>query len=155
MRERRAFLIPALLVVSVFLVLCIGLLTRQPMRNLGAVQTLYQVQARQIALAGIEQARQRLVGDIDQSVVNTTFSSSLQRVGSTESLGGFIVTLDATWAGPPYHVLRVESEGFYGNLVRPHSRYVLRATLDVRNELGPGVPNPSYLHLMRWQESVP
>jgi hypothetical protein len=155
MKSRRAFLVPALLVVSVFMVLCIGLLTRQPMRNLAAVQSLYQVQARQIALAGIEQARQRLASDFNTTVSNTSFSDSVTSVGGSTALGSYLVTLDGTWSITPFYVVNVESEGFYGDPVRPLSRYVLRATLDVREEGSPGVPNPGYLRLLRWQESVP
>ena len=146
---RKAFIVPALLVVATFLVLCVGLLSRQPMRNLGAMQSLYQIQARQMSLAGIEEARLRLAGDIDQGVTNTTFSSTV------ETVGAYVVSFDASWAGKPWYVLRVESEGFHGDPSKPVARYVLRATLDIRQELSPGRPNPDYLSLLRWQESVP
>lgn len=147
---------PALLVVALFMVLCVGMLSRQPMRNLGAMQTHYQVQARQVALAGMEEIRLRLAGDLHQSTAtNTTFSRELSEAGSTKALGSYVVTLDATWSKAPFYVLRIESEGFYGPATRPTARYVLRATLDVREETAPGVPNPDYLKLLRWQESVP
>lgn len=151
---KRAFIVPALLVVSIFMVLCIGLLSRQPMRNLGAMQAQYQVQARQIALAGIEEARLRLCGDSLQTMTNTTFSRELSEAGGG-MVGSYLVNWDSSWSEAPYYVLRVESEGFYGSAVKPQARYVLRATLDVRKELAPDKPNPDYLSLLRWQESVP
>lgn len=152
---RRAFIIPALLVISVFMVLVIGLLTKQPLRNLGAMQTLYQIQARQVAVAGIEEARLRLAGDINQSISNTTLSFEVCEAGTTTPLGSYLVVLDASWAVAPFRVLRVESEGFFGPSVKPLARYVIRATLDARPLLSPGNRNPKYLHVLRWQESVP
>jgi hypothetical protein len=153
---RRGFLVPAMLVVSVFMVLCVGMLSRQPMRNLGAMQTHYQVQARQMALAGMEEIRVRLAGDRHQSTVaNATMAREVPEAGSTEGIGSYVVTLDTTWNKQPYGVLRIESEGFYGPATRPKARYVLRATLDGRQELEEDKPNPAYLTLLRWQESVP
>lgn len=152
---RRAFVVPALLVIATFMVLCVGLISRQPMRNLGAMQSLYQIQARQISLAGIEEARLRLAGDINQGATNTTFSRTVETAPGAAPLGTYVVSFDASWAVKPYYVLRVESEGFNGSPTKPLARYVLRATVDIRAELGPGKPNPKYLSLLRWQESVP
>ncbi|MFN8610958.1 MAG: hypothetical protein U0931_25680 [Vulcanimicrobiota bacterium] len=152
---KRAFIVPALLVISIFLVLCVGLLTRQPMRNLGSMQSQYQVQARQMALAGIEESRLRLAGDTLQTLTNTTFSSPVSQAGGGPPIGSYLVTFDSTWSDKPYYVMRVESEGFYGPATRPQARYVLRATVDVRQQLESGEVNPDYLKLLRWQESVP
>ncbi|MBS2038305.1 hypothetical protein JST97_25200 [bacterium] len=151
---RRAFIVPALLVVAIFMVLCVGLLSRQPMRNLGAMQSQYQVQARQVALAGIEEARLRLAGDSAQTLTNTTFSRDLSEAGGAP-VGSYLVNIDSSWCEEPFCVLRVESEGFYGAAIKPQARYVLRVTLDVRPELAPNKLNPDYLQLLRWQESVP
>ena len=153
---KRGFIVPALLVVSIFMVLCVGMLSRQPMRNLGALQTHYQVQARQMALAGMEEIRLRLAGDVHQSTVaNTTLSRGLPEAGGSEAVGSYVVTLDTSWVKKPYYVLRIESEGFFGSATRPRARYVLRCTLNGREKLDDDEPNPDYLTLLRWQESVP
>lgn len=152
---RKAFIVPALLVIATFMVLCIGLLTRQPFRNQGAFQNLYQAQARQLAVSGVEEARLRLAGDVNQALTSTTFSRLVSAASGGAPVGSYLVTLDATWVGPPYFVMRVESEGFLGSAVSPQARYVIQATVDVREEVSPGLPNPDYLQLYRWRESVP
>lgn len=146
---RRAFIVPAILIIATFMVLAIGLLTRQPLRNQAAFQNHYQQQARQMALAGLEEERLRLAGDVEHTYGNTTLSRALDNT-SGQPVGSYTVTLDASWSVPPFHVLRVESEGFFGSATRPLARYVIRATVDVRP-----APNPDFLSVLRWQESVP
>lgn len=146
---KRAFIVPAILIVATFMVLAIGLLTRQPLRNQAAFQNHYQQQARQMALAGLEEERLRLAGDVEHTYGNTTLSRALDDTFGNP-VGSYIVTLDASWSTSPFHVLRVESEGFFGPATRPLARYVIRATVDIRP-----APNPDFLAVVRWQESVP
>lgn len=132
---RRGFVVPALLVVAIFMVLCVGMLSRQPMRNLGAMQTHYQVQAR--ARWPWPEWRKP---DCAWAATCTTFARELPAAASTEIIGSYVVTMDASWAEAPFHVLRIESEGFSGSATRPTARYVLRATLDVREKRRLGCP---------------
>lgn len=148
--KRRAFIIPALLLVAVFFVLCLGILSKQPIRNSGALQTLARQQARQIALSGIDQARLFLASEPSLSPLNSDLTGVVETPQS-EFIGSYVVTLDYSWAGSPYRVVQVESEGILGTMASPQARYRLGVTLNIRNPLS----NPDYLMPLRWRESLP
>ncbi len=60
---KRGFLIQSLLLIALLLVFCLGLLGRQPFAYSGAKQTSKMLQARQLAVAGMEDVRVKLERD--------------------------------------------------------------------------------------------
>lgn len=154
--KRRAFIVPALLMTSLFLIMVLGYMSRAPLQRLAAFQTVYQIQARQIALAGMEEARIRIVGDIHLVPSTTTLQRDVKDPNSGAIIGSYLVTLDYSWSHAPWQVVQLESEGFLGPSLAPTARYVLRASIDLdpNNRSGPGA-NPNFYNLVRWRESVP
>jgi len=148
--RRLGFIVPALLLVAVFFVLCLGILSKQPIRNSGALQALARQQARQVALAGIDEARLWLATEPSLSPLNTDFTGQVEDPDSG-LVGSYVVTLDYRWAGSPYGIVQVESEGILGTMASPQARYRLSVTVDITDPLG----NPDYLKPLRWRESLP
>lgn len=148
--KKQAFMVPALLLVAAFFVLCLGILSKQPIRNSGALQALARQQARQVALAGIDEARLWLATEPSLSPLNADFTGQVVEA-QLGLVGSYVVTLDYRWAGPPYGVVQVESEGILGTMASPQARYRLGVTVDIRDPAS----NPDYLKPLRWRESLP
>ncbi len=155
--KRQGFLIASLLLLMVFFVLAVGILTRQPLRRQAALQALYRLQARELALAGIEDARQRLMGDI-HFVPNPLhhYSRTLQSPGAGQ-LGTVDVTLDYSWSGHPYRVLVISSEATLGPTPPHHlAIYRIQATVDLSADSRTGSgPNAQLFEVIRWREPDP
>ena len=151
----RGFLVAALLIIMVFFIVAIGILTKQPNRRLAAFQTHYQVQAREIALAGIDDARLRMLGNIQHTTNNVTYDRVLSSPDGVE-VGVSHVRLDYSWRDPPYQVLLIESEGVLGDPVDPRAIYRVQATIDLKPEARTGGgDNPRLFQVIRWREAVP
>ena len=152
---RRGYVVISLLLLSLLLVICLGLLLRQPMGYAQATARQDGLQARWLAEAGVDHVRVQFMNDgVAWRNHETAPVSYLEQV---EAVGHFRVTLDRRWEGPPYSLLRIESEGMVGSPSQPRARYVVEAVLDLlpvqRN--GSGNPNPDYFQWIEWNERLP
>lgn len=146
MRSRRGILlVTALMVCIVLLLVGMGLLGSQASRYEAARQSTYISQARQLALAGLEDARVKLEMDINfppppgpqQDLFS--YSETLVTAPDPNHWGTYTVVVDMTYATdilypPPTvatgHYIAVTSVGTVGPTVKPIAQYRLRAEID-------------------------
>lgn len=134
--QRGILLITALMVCLVLLLVGMGLLGSQASRYEAAKQTTYISQARQLALAGLEDARIKLEMDINfpppQGPGQELFSYSEILVDDPEKAGSYTVVVDMTYATDTNtgHYIAVTSIGTVGPPIKPIAQYRLRAEID-------------------------
>jgi type II secretory pathway component PulK len=93
---KRGFLIQSLLLIALLLVFCLGLLGRQPFAYSGAKQTSKMLQARQLAVAGMEDVRVKLERDYQTRQLGEvkTVSYVEDVVSGSELVGSYHVTIN-------------------------------------------------------------
>lgn len=144
-RQRGILLVTALMVCIVLLLIGMGLLGSQASRYEAARQSTYISQARQLALAGLEDARMKLEMDINfpppPGPQQELFSYSELLVNDPDPnrWGTYTVVVDMTYANDiPYpppttvtgHYIAVTSVGTVGPTIKPIAQYRLRAEID-------------------------
>lgn len=144
-RPRGILLITALMICIILLLVGMGLLGSQASRYEAAIQSTYISQARQLALAGLEDARAKLELDIDfpprQGPGQFIFSYSETLVDdptpSKTKLGTYSVAVDMTYATDLINpatttgkYIIVTSVGTVGPTIHPISQYRFRAEID-------------------------
>lgn len=156
---RRGFLIQSLLLIALLLVFCLGLLGRQPFAYSGAKQTSKMLQARQLALAGMEDVRVKLERDYQTRQLGEVKSVSYVEdiVSGSELIGSYHVTINQELQEPPFELLQIECEGLLGkDREHPESRVVISAVFDLceKNRQGTG-NNPNFFRFIEWNERLP
>lgn len=142
MSRRRGFLLVlCLLTATLVLLLGLGFLNGAAPRYSAAFQTRMAAQARNLAMAGMEDARVKLQKDPlfppptardDRGQRLYTYAESLTDAGGN-AVGSYVVTVDSSFSQPPCSVLVVKSRGLAGqNPASPAASYVLQAEFDVR-----------------------
>jgi len=152
---KRGYLIMSLLLISLMLVICLGLLLRQPLGLAQANLIQEGLQARFLAESGQEHLRVQLMNDWTSWKNHETAPLSyLERVPPS---GHYRVTLDRRWEAPPYSLLRVESEGLLGDPDNPRIRYLIESVIDVQptDRGGSANPNPDFFQFIEWNERTP
>ena len=134
-RQRGILLITALMVATVLLLVGMGLLGSQSSRYEAARQNSYTSQARQLALAGLEDARVKLEMDINfpppPGPEQTVFSYSETLDTNPASFeGSYSVLVDMTYATDAARYIVVTSVGTVGPPIKPTAQYRLRAEID-------------------------
>lgn len=155
MKPRRGILlVTALMVCVVLLLVGMGLLGSQASRYEAARQSTNISQARQLALAGLEDARIKLEMDINfppppgpqQDLFS--YSETLVTAADPNRWGTYTVVVDMTYANdipypPPLvttgHYIAVTSVGTVGPTVKPIAQYRLRAEIDNQSSGRPPV----------------
>ncbi len=156
---KRGFLIQALLLIALLLVFCLGLLGRQPLAYSGAKQTSKMLQARQLALAGVEDIRVKLERDYQTRQLGQVRSVNYVEdvFNGSETIGSYHVTVNQELQDTPFELLQIECEGLLGkDRQHPESRVVISTLFDLRkeNRQGPG-NNPNYFRFIEWNEKMP
>lgn len=141
MRRPRGFLlITSLLVCVVLLLIGMGLLGSQVSRMEAAKQSGYTAQARQLALAGLEDARLKMELDIEfppppgpgQHVFSYSENLAIPTApGNDPVAASYLVTVDMTHATTdPERYITVTAVGTVGPSIKPIAQYRLRGELD-------------------------
>lgn len=128
-------MITALMVAVVLLLIGMGLLGSQVSRYEASRQQLRSSQARQLALAGLEDARIKLELDIQfppsPGPGQHTFSYSEKLdTGSADFEASYSVVIDLTYATDTAGYIEVVSVGTVGPPIRPLAQYRLRGEID-------------------------
>ena len=165
-RSRGAVLIFALLLSSLLLILGAGFMAQRGLEY-GTVSELQdRAQARELAMAGMEDARVKLekdpffppVGGFGQYTF--TYSEDVMDLDDpTRMVELFIVAVDLSRKTEPYRLVRVQSIGQVTDRRAPdspiRSTYRIYAEVDVASfERGgaPNVPNPRLYQYIDWKE---
>lgn len=164
-RSKGAVLVFALLLSTLLLILGVGFIAQRGLEY-GSVSELQdRAQARELAMAGMEDARVKLekdpffppVGGFGQSTF--TYSEDVLDPDTNRMVGLFTVTVDLSRREEPYRIIRVQA---IGQAVErrapdapPRSTYRIYAEIDVAsNERGGalGVANPRLYQYIEWKE---
>ncbi len=159
---RNGFALPtSLLLLIVIFVLGVGFLAKRISSYRGAVAAQTSSQAKQAALAGMEDVRVKLDKDYNFPPESGpgqelfTYSESLNDLAGT-SVGGYRVTVDRHLQKLPYAVIRVRSEGWSGLANEPKAQHRIYAELDVSQlERGTNTPNPNLYRWINWLDGGP
>ncbi len=128
----------------------------------GSVSELQdKAQARQLAMAGIEDARVKLekdpffpqVGGFGQP--DFTYSEELKDPSDSSLVGIYKVTIDVRLKEEPFRVVRILSAGYAGpDRANPLATYTIYAELDVAtfDREKPGSENPKLFRFIDWRE---
>jgi hypothetical protein len=152
-KQRGILLITALLVAVILLLVGMGLLGSQASRYDAAKQFSYTAQARQLALAGLEDARVKLEMDLnfppEPGPGQEAFSYSETLFKGPPNDGTYTVTVDFAYANDPNSAyIAVTSVGTLGDPIKPIAQYRFRAEID--NKLGGRPAGPSGINANRF-----
>jgi Tfp pilus assembly protein PilX len=146
-KKRGFLLITSLMITVILLLLGMGLLGSQSSRYEASKQSVYTSQARQLALAGLEDARIKLELDVNfppppgPGQVRFSYSESLELPYDPPVAGTYTVTVDMTHADDTGAYIVVTSVGSVGRPTEPVGQYRLRGEID--NQFS-GRPNNSH-----------
>lgn len=151
--SKGSILIVCLLFLSLLLVLGMSFLASRAGDYRGARQSLQALEARGIALAGLEQTRLKLLKDFDFPPIAAVDQPAYEIVETVydpdgKEAGTYMVTLVTDHVGPPYYMLEIQSVGFVGDPLEPSARRKLVAMLDLRDP----DTNPNYFKLTGVQD---
>ena len=140
-RRRRGFLLVLALMVTILIaVISLGLLGVRRGGYASSKAVLESAQARNLALAGMEDLRTKLSKDpffptgIGDEQTEFTYTETVMSVTQpTQKVGSFQVTLDRSRREPPAKVLRLQSVGTAGELQAEAARFTIYAELDLRD----------------------
>lgn len=147
MKSRGILMISALMICAVLLLVGMGLLGSQAARYEAAKQSTYISQARQLALAGLEDARLKLEMDVNfpppPGPEQHSFSySEVLETDPSSYQGTYSVLVDMTYANDdPGRYITVTAIGTVGPPIQPIAQYRMRAEID--NQLTPARPGNS------------
>ena len=155
MRARRGFaLILVLLLIILLLTIGMAFMGKRSPQYDAAYQAALQVQARALAEAGLEDAHQKLMkdlnfpplGDRDQNVFS--YSEQVTEVGSGAVVGYYFVTLDLSWsrrtATPTESfpsIITVTSQGILGeDMTKPAASSRMKMEIEIDTSQVPRTP---------------
>lgn len=124
-RAQSGFLLAfGLMIMVLLLVAGLGFLGKQADRYRAAAATEASSQALEVAMAGLEDARVKLMKD---SKFPPPGEEDLPLYSYTEILhdpsglavGSYMVTIDTSWKGQPSHLFKIEVWGYWGNPANP------------------------------------
>lgn len=140
------------LMLSILLVtMGLGFLGSRVGQYQSTIQSVLAVRARELARAGIEDARTKLNRDnrfpppvgTGQSVF--TYSENFNDA-SGNFVGIYQVSLDSTYAATPFFVQSITSTGIIGPRTAPVASHTYRAYLDI------SPTSPRYFQIIRWED---
>ena len=115
-----------LLLIACLFVVSVGFLSRTRSEASTAQLVTLSAQARELALAGLEGVRVRLLNDakfppkvLENNQDFFSFTEEAADFDGTATLGRYQVHLDRRWMAPPYQVLRVICIGEMGSEANP------------------------------------
>jgi hypothetical protein len=160
-RTRGAILIFALMLCTLLLVIGMGFVAQRSLEYGSVSQLQDKAQARQLAMAGMEDARIKLekdpffpqVGGFGQSTF--TYSEQLLDPSDASVVGVYKVTVDVSLKEEPFRIIRIVAVGDAGpDSADPLATYSIYAELDVASldRDNPGTPNPKLYRYIDWRE---
>lgn len=136
--QRRGFLlVTSLFIIIVLLLMGMGFIGSQASRYAAARRSGEAAQARQLALAGLEDARIKLEMDSQfppQPAVGQpyfSYAESLTLSSSPALRGAYTVLIDRSYEKDPNNVYLITSTGAVGPAEKPIAQYKLIAELDL------------------------
>lgn len=147
-----------LLLLSLFFLLAIGLLSRQPWLRQASNSVLLESQARALALAGLDDARSKLIRDYQfpqRRDLEQRYLVYREPILDLDGnlVGSFRISIDHLYAGYPYLCYRLSSWGLWGEEARPRATYRIDAVFDLSSERrATGVPLRTW-EWMEWNEA--
>ena len=138
--RREGFLVVTALMILIILVLLgMGFLGSQANRYRSVVYSAQAAQARQLAVAGLEDARLKFQNDLDfppppAGPEQTTFSfceSVTMGPAGQQIQGNYQVIINTAYASDPYLVYEVQSVGSIGDPNQPLAQYVLTGEINI------------------------
>lgn len=142
MIRRGGFLmVLVLLLLSLWLIFGLAFLSRSSSQYRAHRAQLASVQARAIAMAGLEQVRAKLDKDPsfpprgaeDQKVF--AYQEEILEPDGTTRAGSVRVVIDRTYGDPPFQVLKIRCTGLVGPRGAPTARRTLEAEWDLAPDL--------------------
>lgn len=156
--RHRGYLMPmAILIMGILVVTGMGFLSAQSRNYRAAVQSSSSHQARSIAVAGVEDARTKLIKDAefpppgDDGQHLFTYQEELREVGGGSVVGKYAVTVDSTYAEAPYYLMVITSRGEEISL---GVHYTVKVELDLApfDRSDPIEENPDPYGILNWSE---
>ncbi|MFA7484390.1 MAG: hypothetical protein WC314_28120 [Vulcanimicrobiota bacterium] len=154
-RARGSILIVVLMLITVLLVMGMGFLASRVGEYRAARQAVLSVQAKGLAMAGMEETRVKLLKDFDFPPIAAIDQPAYQVVepvhdlDGTTVLGFYEATVETDKIAPPYYLLTVDSVGLVGSdRTAPQARRRLRARIDLRDP----DTNPNYFKVVGIQD---
>jgi hypothetical protein len=163
--QQGAILIFALLLSALLLVLGAGFIAQRSLEYGAVSEVQDRAQARQLALAGMEDARVKMekdpffppVGGFGQTTF--TYSEDVLDPDDGDMIGIFTVTVNVGRKEEPFRVIRIQSIGSVVEARSPdtpvRASYRIYGEVDVASlERGgaPGVENPRLFRYIDWKE---
>jgi type II secretory pathway pseudopilin PulG len=161
--NRGSAIIAVLLVSTLLLVLGMGLLSQKATAYEAASRDRMAAQARAVAQAGLVDCQLKFskVRDFppgrSSQAKTFVYGESLED-SAGKRIGSYLVTIDSTWATPPYSVIQVTSVGTVGDAEDPRARYQIFAELDMSRMLrnDPNANNPNFRKWLHYvEQSLP
>jgi len=152
MRKVRAFLLIMVLLLGLLLVtMGLGLLGSRVNQYRSTTQAVLAAEARQLARAGLEDARTKLNRDIrfppTAGAGQTSFSYSEDYLDCNNNpRGSYQIELDYRYTAPPHSVLAISSTGLVGPRANPSASHTYRIYLDLL------VGSATYFQVIRWED---
>ena len=150
--KRGSALILTLFMCAVLLIAGSAMLAARAGTYRGVKAVSLATTARELAMAGLEETRVRLVHDFNfppQAAEDQPDYQVVEQVlapDGVEVAGYYVVRLEVSHKYDPYRFIEVESLGLVGSLTEPRARRLLRATFDLR---GDAASNPTYFRWLR------
>lgn len=165
MKNRAFLLITSLMVTVILLLVGMGLLGSQASRYEAIKQSSYISQARQLALAGLEDARIKLEMDVNfpppqgPQQFQFSYSEVLDLPYPVPVQGSYSIVVDTTYNTDPIGYITVTSVGTVGPPISPNAQYRLRGEIDTASARGAaphGIVSDRYFRYTHVQdEEVP
>ena len=149
-----------LLLTSLLMVMGLGFLAQHSSSRQSVGRQLLSSQAKEIARAGLEDARLKYSLDWNfpppGTDVNTpyVYSENVYDTDQSTILGYYTVTLDSSLIAPPYQILRLTSVGVLGNHGSNTAYRRIDAEIDTSPQArsNPANPNPRLGTLINYRE---
>ncbi|MFN8610733.1 MAG: hypothetical protein U0931_24545 [Vulcanimicrobiota bacterium] len=163
--RRRAFMIiVALFMVTFIAVLALAFLSTGAAGYKGALASRVEAQALQLAYSGIEDARIKFERDplfpppAGEETKFFSYSENVHDLAGGPVIGSFDVTLDQTYVGAPYYLIRLRSTGRVTNGGQETKRQV-KVEIDLSptdRRVGHETdPNPNFFRIVQCSEEGP
>lgn len=154
MRRRASTLLAALVLLTLIFILGLGFLSRRSAEYQVANLQITRAQARELAMAGLEDARAKLDRDyffppqLEVKQRAFQYAELVYDLDDVSLLGSYEVIVDQTYNVEPYRVITVQATGMAG--YPPRSRYQVQAELDASPKVRGGTAdNPDFWKLIR------
>lgn len=161
MRKPRGFLlIFGLLVMVLLLILGLAFLGKQADVYRSATQAAAANVAMECAMAGLEDARVKLMNDLhfpppgDERQQQFAYSEILFDLDGTTAVGAYTVVIDSRWLDPPIEILTIEVTGLAGDPDQPPvSKRRISVEMDLaETERSGSAPNPNLGRFINFQD---